>query len=79
MFKSPAMKLVGHVVWVLTSVAAINVGLEPFGFDVWSYVPAAPEMLPMLVKYVVGASGVVSLVLFVMGCMSGNHGCSCCK
>jgi uncharacterized membrane protein YuzA (DUF378 family) len=79
MFRSPAMKIVGHVVWVVTAVAAINVGLEPFGFDLWTYVPATPDMLPMLVQYLIGACGVVSLVMFVMGCMGGSHACSCCK
>lgn len=79
MMKSPVMKIVSHVVWVVTAVAAINVGLEPFGFDMWMYVPATPEMLPALVQYIVGACGVVSLVMFAMGCMGGNHGCSCCK
>ena len=79
MMKSPAMRMVGHVVWVVTAVAALNVGLEPFGFDLWNYVPMTPEMLPTIIKYLVGICGVVSLVMFVMGCMSGHHGCNCCK
>lgn len=79
MMKSPVMKIVGDVVWVVTAVAAINVGLEPFGFDLWTYVPASPEMLPALIQYFVGACGVVSLVMLVMGLTGANHGCSCCK
>jgi len=77
--KSPLMRIVGHVVWVVTAVAAINVGLMPMEYDLFALIPMSSESVSMLLQYFIGACGVVSLVMFVMGCMSGHSSCSCCK
>lgn len=75
MMKSPVVKALSMAAWALTSVAAINVGLTVLtGVDIWAMVP---ESLGMIVRYVVGAAGVYSLMLmFTMG----QSGCGCgCK
>lgn len=76
--KSPLMRIVGHVVWVVTAVAAINVGLMPMEYDLFALIPMNSESVSMALQYFIGACGVVSLVMFVMGCMHKGS-CSCCK
>lgn len=70
MLKSPLMRLVGMVAWVITGLAALNVGLAARGYDLYGYLPAG---LHDLTIWVVALAGLVSLVLFalsVMGCDS---------
>lgn len=70
MLKSPLMRLVGMVAWVVTGIAALNVGLAARGYNLYSYLPAG---LHDLAIWVVALSGLVSLVMFalsVMGCDS---------
>jgi len=76
--KSPLMRIVGHVVWVVTAVAAINVGLMPMGYDLFAFIPMNSESASLALQYFIGVCGVVSLGFFVMGCMHKGS-CSCCK
>lgn len=74
-------KILGLVAWVVTALAAINVGLLPFGYDFFK-LPFVQNNIPQLVTplyYLIGVAGVVSLVLFFMACTSGCCMCGGCK
>ncbi len=75
MMKSPLMRLVGMGSWLITGLAALNVGLSARGFDLMSKIPAG--LLQDTVIWVVALSGLVSLVLFVMSIM-GCDSCDVC-
>jgi uncharacterized membrane protein YuzA (DUF378 family) len=73
---SPVVKGICMAAWVITALAAINMGLAPFNFNFFAtdffqnnfmrfYVP---------ILYIVGISGVVSLAMFFMACND-----SCCS
>ena len=70
MMKSPVLKLVGMVSWVVTGLASLNYGLAARGFDLMTYLPAG---LHDVAVWVVALSGLVSLAMFVwsvVGCDS---------
>ncbi len=76
MMSSPAMKIVGMVVWVLTALAAISIGLKPFGYDLGMNMMISYPSLVAPVQYLLLASGVASLVMLFVGCGCGAH-CKC--
>ncbi|HEV2601982.1 MAG TPA: hypothetical protein VGT41_06865 [Candidatus Babeliales bacterium] len=69
----------GKVAWVLTALAAIMVGLYPFGFDLFltKFMIDTPA-LALTLRYVCLAAGVLSLAMFAMTCNS-NCCASCNK
>lgn len=70
---SPVMKMVGTAVWLITALGAVHVGLGALGYNLLAH----PVLMGLArpVEYLVGAAGVVSLVLFVMH--SGCCWCGC--
>jgi uncharacterized membrane protein YuzA (DUF378 family) len=70
------MKCIGMVAWVVTALAAIAVGLMPFGyrFLAMSWFVENP-MAATVVQYIVGILGVLSLVMFFASWFGG--GCCC--
>jgi len=71
---------VGLAAWIITALAAMSVGLTPFGFNLASMVPG---ILLVPLYYLVGLAGVVSLAFLFMSCTCGKkcRGCgksSCC-
>ena len=61
MMKYPAMKIVGHVVWVVTAIYALNAMTAMHGFDLLEWGPLAG--MKCSIVYIVGFCGLVSLVL----------------
>jgi len=74
-----------HVVfmasWLITSLAAINVGLLPFGINFfgseWMMTRFPAFIVP--VHYLVGIAGVVCLVTFIKACQNCGCGKSSCR
>ena len=71
---------IGMLAWFFSSVAAINLGLRPFGFDFFTTEFMLLNMPQLIVPlhYVILVSGLISLALFVMsftGHCSCNSGC----
>lgn len=65
------MKLLGSVVWVLTALAALHLGLVALGYNVLSLANLGNLEKPL--AYVFGLSGVASLVMFFMpGCCESD-------
>ena len=76
--KSPLMKFVGMLVWLLTALCAVHEGMMALGYDVYSYLglTANPERMKMI-SYVFGVAGVISLLMFIGALMC--RGCGCCS
>lgn len=74
------MKWVFMLSWVISALATINVGLAPFGFDFFRTDFVQLNLFNMIVPmhYVILASGLISLALFVMSA-AGNCGCGSCN
>lgn len=72
-------KILGMVAWVVTALAAINVGLMPFGYDFFKlpFVQNSASWLPTYSYYIIGVCGVISLLLFFMAIAAGGCMCGC--
>ena len=77
MCHSPIMRLCAKIACIITSLAAINVGLNPFGYDFFMSEFYMNNMMRWgnLVHYIIGIAGVLSLVHMVMKIM--HKGCAC--
>jgi hypothetical protein len=81
--KHVVLRWVGMLSWLITALAAINVGLRPMNFDFFStefMLVNMPQFIEPL-QYLILIAGLISLALFVMsltgsGC-SCNNGCGC--
>lgn len=76
------MKCLGMIAWVVTALASIAIGLMPLGYKVleMQWFVANPTAV-MVIHYVVGILGVLSLVMFFAagfggGCCSGKCNCN---
>lgn len=74
--KSPLLRTLGKVSWVVTALASVSVGLCPLGYNML-HLPVLSTLAGPL-HYVVGAAGVLSLVMFAMMCTCKHDGgCKC--
>lgn len=74
------MKWVFMLSWLISALATINVGLAPFDFDFFRTEFALTNLFNLMapMHYVILASGLISLALFVMSA-AGNCGCGVCN
>jgi hypothetical protein len=74
------LKWLGMITWVVTSLVSINVGLRPFGYNIFEAetVMNLGGTTLLIAYYVILASGIYSLVLLAMA-GSGHCSCSCCS
>jgi len=71
------MRLLGKVVWVITALVAINVGMSALlAFDIFDRVPDA-ALMPLAI--IIGLSGLLSLWMFISMCCGMGKGCGCCS
>jgi uncharacterized membrane protein YuzA (DUF378 family) len=64
--KSPALHWMGMVVWFITALAAIKVGLRPWGYDLMhSLSNWGMGNLIVPTEYLVGICGVISMILLI--------------
>lgn len=69
------MHILGKVVWLITALVSMNVGAAAlFGFDALA---ALPVDLAKLVAVLIGAAGVLSLVMMFKGCRACKCGDAC--
>jgi hypothetical protein len=71
MMRSPAMRTLASVVWVITSLAAIHIGLSALGYNVFASPMLGGVSRP--VEYLIGIAGVISFAFLVM-----HSGCCWC-
>ncbi len=76
---SPLMKLLCAISWVITALAAINIGLMPFGYDFFtsSFVLNNLTRFIIPIHYAIGLAGAFSLAKFVWMLSCGGAGCGC--
>lgn len=74
---SKEMKALGMVVWVITAIASLNVGLNSFGWGLmtWGFLSGLPWLVVAL-QYLVGISGVISLLMWLKS-LGGGHCPTC--
>lgn len=83
--KSALHKVVGLGSWLITALAAINVGLMPFGYDFFASNLMMDRFASLNVPlhYVVGVAGIVCLVMFIQTmtghCHCGSSNCPSCN
>jgi uncharacterized membrane protein YuzA (DUF378 family) len=74
--KYPGSRVIGRVVWLVTALAAINIGAAALGYDFFALDFMQTSMVTFIkpLMYVIGVAGVISLIMFFMewGC---NHEC----
>lgn len=77
MMRSPVVKVLFSVVWFLTAVAAIHIGLMAMGYNMLSMHILANFAKPL--EYIFGIAGVISLLLFFMhtATCKCNGNCTC--
>ncbi len=71
--------------WLITSLAAINIGLSPFGINFfmsdWMMTRFPAFIMP--IQYIVGIAGVICLITFIKACQGhcdcGKNSCPRCK
>ena len=72
--KYPGSRVIGRVVWLITALAAINVGAAALGYDFFMLEFVQTSMMSFIkpLMYVIGVAGVISLIMFFMewGCSS---------
>ncbi len=67
------MHMVGSIVWLLTAVGCIHLGLVAFGYDLLTMMSMSQWAHYCGILF--GVAGVASLILFFMG--GGGCGCGC--
>lgn len=70
------MKLIGNLVWLITALASIHIGLTIFGIDITSHTLFQHAMLMTITKYTVGIAGIISLLMMISSLMGGQK-CDC--
>jgi len=78
--KSALFKVFGLGSWLITALASINVGLMPFGYDVFAsnFLTVSYPNLNAPLHYVVGVAGLICLVMFIQT-IAGHCGSSSCS
>lgn len=73
---SSILHFLGKVAWLITSLAAVHIGLNYFNINLLSN-PNVVRFVPYI-NIAIGIAGVISLILLVMCCMA-THKCDCGK
>lgn len=75
--KSFVMRIISMVTWLVTALYALNAGLKQLGwFDFFSMGSIASNAHTLMVlHYIIGAAGAISLIVFVLSLL---HRESCC-
>ena len=64
---SPMMKSVGMIACLIAALASIAIGLMAMNVDVLSWPLLSHPQILMVIKYIVGISGVIGLLMVLMG------------
>jgi len=69
------LRILGMVVWLITGLSALNRGLEMFGWGLGGFIARTLPWLAWPLGYIVGLSGLISLLLFLKSVASGGKCC----
>jgi hypothetical protein len=70
-------KLIGMTAWFITAVASILIGLMAVSIDIFAWPVLNNPNVVMVLEYIVGISGLISLIMMIMTCHKGTCACSC--
>ena len=80
MHKSPMIKMLGLVTWVITALASINILTANYGYDVAGWLMGMMPGMAMLLVWIIGLSGIISFAMFIkfaFMCCPGCGECPC--
>lgn len=76
---SPAVRALSMLVWLVTAIGALNWGLEAAGYGLFEmafmHQHFAQAIVP--IKYIIGACGVISLLLYCKVIFMHDKNCKC--
>lgn len=76
---SPAVRALSMLVWLVTAIGALNWGLEAAGYGIFEmpfvHMHFANAIVPL--KYIIGACGVISLLLYFKVIFMHDKNCKC--
>jgi uncharacterized membrane protein YuzA (DUF378 family) len=78
MHKSPMMKILGMVTWVITGLFSLNALTAMYGVDGVTWLMNMMPGASMLIIWIIGLSGLISLAMFVKVCFLCCPGCGEC-
>lgn len=67
------MKWLGCITWLITSLAALNIGLNIFGWGIasWAFVYNNLSWALQPTAYIVGLAGLISFIMWIKDTMEG--------
>jgi uncharacterized membrane protein YuzA (DUF378 family) len=68
-------RALGMIVWLLTAIGCIHIGLMAMGHDLLMMV--GMHHMGQIIGYIFGIAGVLSLVMFVMSLTKDHCDCDC--
>lgn len=76
---SPVMRILTQASWIITALASINIGLRPFGFNIFDTDFFRNNLMNIVVPihYLIGLAGIISLAAFVLMCSGHSDECNC--
>lgn len=78
MMNHPAMKMVCMVTWPITALVSINVLTATYGYDGFTWLMSMMPGMGMALVWIIGISGILSLVSFVKKVFLCCPGCGAC-
>lgn len=78
MHKSPMMRILGLATWVITALVSINVLTANYGYDGAAWLMGMMPGMAMLLVWIIGLAGIISLAMFVQFAFMCCPGCGAC-
>ncbi len=80
MMNHPVMKMVCMITWPITAIFAINMLTANYGYDLFGWLVRMMPGMAMPLLWIIGLSGIISLVSFIKAmffCCPGCGSCPC--
>lgn len=81
MHHSPVIRTIGMITWVITALVSINTLTMLYDYDFFELVMRMAPNSAMVIAWIIGLSGLISLALFVKAmmftCCPGCGSCPC--
>jgi hypothetical protein len=78
MMHHPVMKMICMITWPITALVSINVLTAMYNYDAFDWLVNMMPGAAMLLVWIVGLSGIVSMVAFVKAMFMCCPGCGSC-
>ena len=78
MTNHPVMKMICMVTWPITAIVSINMLTANYGYDIFGWLVRMMPGMGLALVWVIGLSGIISLVAFVKAVFMCCPGCGSC-